>query len=184
MHKRLSHFLLCRGIKKEAVFDSCAPETWNTSPQLRLGGRWEGIKSSNAIIRMLNCRLEELEKPCKISQEDAVLGQGSGVLILRGDSHRSAAGAAAQQLKATGPQPLYHAVCEWPWKLATSPWISTVFSLKIIIKAVTWIPCPSVVRFNEITVGGPGVIIWRAVPLPSRLPSCLGILPISFLWNW
>ena len=27
MHKRLSHFLLCRGIKKEAVFDSCAPET-------------------------------------------------------------------------------------------------------------------------------------------------------------
>lgn len=55
------------------MLDCCALETLNISPRLSLGGRWEGIKSYNTIIRMLNRSLEELEKLCKVSQEVEVL---------------------------------------------------------------------------------------------------------------
>lgn len=69
------------------MFDLCALETLNISPQLSFGGIWESIKSSNTIIRMLSQSWEELERLCKISQEDEVSDRGPMPPLLCGDSY-------------------------------------------------------------------------------------------------
>lgn len=82
------------------------------------GGRREGIKSCNGIIWMLNCGVEELEKPCKISQESEALWQGSAAQRLPLGQESLPGWCCACRLEAVGFLPLYHAVCVWPWKMA------------------------------------------------------------------
>lgn len=135
VQKLLCRFFPCRGTKKEQdCLVSVHLRLLSLSPHLSFGGRWEGMKNYNTTIWMLNHSLVELEKLCKISQENAALCRGLLTPILCWDRHLCPAGAAATLwtedawLSASSP------CCMWPWKLAKSPWLSTVLSLKIKIK--------------------------------------------------
>lgn len=140
VQKLLCHFFPCRGTKKEQdCLVSVHLRLLCLSPHLSFGGRWEGMKSYNTTIWMLNHSLVELEKLCKISQENAVLWQG----LLPPSCAGTDVSAQLGLLQPCGRkmlafQPLHHAVCDLEnWlNLLGSP---LCFLWKLKLKTVT---CP------------------------------------------